>query len=123
MKFVLATGSHIISTSENLDYRYFHETDFRVLDKIKAGKSIMDEDFTADDRQGEFCFGLNHAGKPPTLIQPRPRIKISRIRNGKRVIENEKYDDSMNVVLRNVPCLEIFKACIDKTKIFEITLD
>jgi len=73
MKYELAKG-HTISTMVNLGHRYIHETDKKLLDKIAAGKSVMEEDFTWDDRKGEICFGLNEAYKPPTLCSPRPRI-------------------------------------------------
>lgn len=64
---------HIISTMVNLDHRY-----------LKDGKEII--------------FGLNEAGKPPTLIYPRPNIELTR--NGK--IEDNTSDDAMNVVLSKI---------------------
>jgi len=119
MKFEIAKG-HTISTMVNLDHRYFHNTDTNILQKITSGKSVMDEDFTWEDRKGEICFGLHEAGKPSTLISPRPRIKVKRIKDGKEVIENEQWDDSMNVVLKDIPHEEIFKAMYDKSICFEI---
>ena len=119
MKFEIAKG-HTISTMVNLDHRYFHNTDTNILQKITSGKSVMDEDFTWEDRKGEVCFGLHEAGKPSTLISPRPRIKVKRIKDGKEVIENEQWDDSMNVVLKDIPHEEIFKAMYDKSICFEI---
>jgi len=119
MKFEIAKG-HTISTMVNLDHRYFHNTDTNILQKITSGKSVMDEDFTWEDRKGEVCFGLHEAGKPSTLISPRPRIRVKRIKDGKEVIENEQWDDSMNVVLKDIPHEEIFKAMYDKSICFEI---
>jgi len=121
MKFEVAKG-HTISTVVNLDHRYFHKTDTNILEKIASGKSVMKEDFTWEDRKGEICFGLHEVGKPPTLISPRPRIKLKRIKYGKVVIENELYDDSMNVVLKDIPHEEIFKAMYDKSIVIEIDL-
>jgi hypothetical protein len=121
MKLKKATG-HTISTMENLDHRYFHKTDENVLHKIAIGKSVMEEDFTWEDRKGEICFGLNEYGKPPTLISPRPRIEVRRIKDGKEVIENEKYDDSMNVVLKEIPHEDILKAMYDKSVVIKIDL-
>jgi hypothetical protein len=92
------------------------------LQKIASGKSVMEEDFTLEDRKGEICFGLNEAKKPPTLISPKPKIKVKRIKNDKIVIENEQYDDSMNVVLKDIPHEEIFKAMYDRSIIIKIDL-
>ena len=121
MKFETAKG-HTISTMVNLDHRYFHNTDANVLQKIASCKSVMEEDFTWEDRKGEICFGLHEVGKPPTLISPRPRIEVKRIKDGKEVIENEQLDDSMNVVLKDIPHEEIFKAMYDKSIVIKIDL-
>jgi hypothetical protein len=120
MKFEIAKG-HTISTMVNIDHRYFHNTD-NVLQKIAIQKSVMDHDFTADDRKGEICFGLNEFGKPPTLISPRPIIDVKRIRDGIEVFENEQYDDSMNVVLKDISHEEIFKAMYDHRIVIKIDL-
>ena len=74
------------------------------------------------DGKGEICFGLHEVGKPPTLISPRPRIEVKRIKDGKEVIENEQWDDSMNVVLKDIPHEEIFKAMYDKSIVIKIDL-
>lgn len=121
MKFE-PTNNHDISTAVNLNHRYFHKTDKNVLQKIASGKSVMDEDFTWKDRKGEICFGLHEIGKPPTLISPRPRIEVKRIKDGEQVIEDELYDDSMNVVLKNITHKEILKAMYDKDIIIKIDL-
>lgn len=121
MKFEIAKG-HTISTIINLDHRYFHKTDENVLHKIAIGKSVMEKDFTWEDRKGEICFGLHEAGKPPTLIFPRPRIEVKRIKGGREVIENEQDDDSMNVVLKDIPHEEIFKAMYDREVVIKIDL-
>lgn len=108
MKFEVAKG-HAISTMANLNYRYINETDTNLLSKIADGKSVIDKYFTCEDRNGEICFGLREVGKPPTLISPRPRIEVKRIKEGNVVIENEQHDDSMNVVLRSTSHNEIFQ--------------
>lgn len=82
----------------------------------------MGNDFTWEDRKGEICFGSHEVGKPPTLISPRPRIEVMRIKDGKEVIENEQYDDSMNVVLKDIPHEEILKAMYDKSIVIRIDL-
>ena len=121
MKFEKAKG-HILSTMSNLDHIYFHKDDLNVLQKINDGKSIMDKDFTSKDRKGEICFGLHEVGKPPTLISPRPRIKVKRIMCGKEYIETEKCDNSMNIVLSKYSSDEIYKAMYNKNICFEIDL-
>ena len=121
MKFETAKR-HTISTMVNINHRYFHKTDENILQKIANGESVMEEDFTWEDRKGEICFGLHERGKPPTLISPRPRIEVKRIKDSKEVIENEQYDDSMNVVLKYIPHEEIFKAMYDKSIIIRIDL-
>lgn len=121
MKFEIAIG-HTISTMVNLDHVYFHNTDENVLQKIASGKSVMAEDFTLEDRKGEICFGLSERDKPPTLISPRPRIEVIRIRDGKEVIENEQYDDSMNIVLACISHEVVFRAMYEKRIVFKIDL-
>lgn len=121
MKFEVAKG-HTISTMVNLDHRYFHNTDENILQKIAIGKSVTEDDFTLEDRRLEICFGLNESGKHPTLISPRPRIEVKRIKNGKKVIENEQFDDSMNVVLKHFSHEEIFKAMYDSDIVIKIDL-
>jgi hypothetical protein len=56
------------------------------------------------------------------LISPRPRIEIKRIKEGREVIENEQYDDSMNVVLKDISHEEIFKAMYDRDIVIKIDL-
>jgi len=121
MKFE-KTDKHTISTTENLDHRYFHNSNLNVLKKIELGKSVMDADFTWEDRKGEICFGLHELGKPPTLISPRPRIEIKRINNKKEVIENERSDDSMNIILKTFSLEEILVAMYDKSICLKLDL-
>lgn len=121
MKFEIAKD-HVISTMINIDHRYFHKSDKNILEKISSNKSINDEDFTWDDRVGEIVFGLSEVGNPPTLICPRPNIKIKLIKNGQLTIENEQFDDSMNIVLMTFTFEEIFKAMYDKRICFNMDL-
>jgi hypothetical protein len=121
MKYELAKG-HVTSSSLNLDHRYFHKTDLNVLSKIENEKSVMEKDFTWEDRKGEICFGLNEVHKPATLIYPRPRINIKKIVEDKEEDIDELMDDSMNIVLKNIPHEEIFKAMYDHNIFFEIDL-
>lgn len=81
-------NNHTISTMVNLDYRYLKGDDI-------------------------FTFGLSEYGKPPTLIHPRPRMKI--IRNGE--VSFEKNDDNMNFVLQKISPKEIIDAIKNETLI------
>ena len=120
------TDKHVISTMVNLDHRYIHKNDEVLLKKIEQGKSVMDNDFTWEDRKGVICFGLHEPNKPPTLINPRPKISVKRERdfNGKKtiVIENENFDDSMNLILSKEKPEQIFKALFDDSIFFEYDL-
>lgn len=122
MKFE-PTKKHILSTMVNLDHRYIHKTDYNILNKIKEDKSVMDKDFTWEDRLGVICFGLNEKGKPPTLKYPRPKIKVKKeyFINGEKIIEykDESFDDSMNLVLNKEKPEQIFKALFDNSICFE----
>ncbi len=82
----------------------------------------MEKDFTWEDRKGEICFGLNEVHKPATLIYPRPRINIKKIVEDKEEDIDELMDDSMNIVLKEIPHEEIFKAMYDKSRLFEFDL-
>jgi len=122
MKFEKAED-HVISTMINLDHRYVHYTDINLLSKINQGISVMDENFTHEDRTREICFGLHEAGKPATLIAPRPRIKVKRIdENGDKITYSQFWDDSMNICLANIDFPKIFEAMYDNSKIFEFDL-
>lgn len=115
------TDSHTISSLENLDHRYFNKSDIAALELINKGVSVMSKEWEGK-RANEIVFGLSEVGKPPTLIHPRPKIKVKRIQNGQEVIENEQFDDSMNVVLKVISFKEILTAMYDKSKTLEIDL-
>ena len=73
-----------------------------------------------------FTIGLHELKKPPTLISPRPRIRIQKTivvdSVKKNVIINEIEDDAMNIVLKEVECEDIFKAIHDESFCFEFDL-
>jgi hypothetical protein len=121
MKYEI-TNKHTISTMVNLDHRYIHKTDEVILKKIEQDKSVMDDDFTWEDRKGVICFGLHEAGKPPTLISPRPKIIVKRQHyfNDEKIIslEDERLDDSMNLCLSIEEPIQIFKALFDSSICF-----
>jgi len=125
MKYETA-NNHVISTMVNLDHRYIHKTDEVLLKKTEQGKSVIEDDFTFEDRKGVICFGLNEANKPPTLINPRPKIRVKRERdfNGKKTIlmEDERFDDSMNLALSKEEPEQIFKALFDSSIFFNYDL-
>jgi hypothetical protein len=115
---------HTISTMVNLGHIYIHESDRVLLDKIEQGKKVIGEDcITAFDRKNEIIFGLSEKDKPPTLIRPRPRIKVSRTIEGKTYFQDEQYDDSMNIVLSKFSHEEIYKAMFDKSIVLECVVN
>ena len=73
-----------------------------------------------------FTIGLHEFKKPPTLISPRPRIKVHKtivvdsVRKDITISESE--DDAMNIVLKEVEYEQIFKAIHDKSVCFEFDL-
>ncbi len=73
-----------------------------------------------------FTIGLHEFKKPPTLISPRPRIRIQKTivvdSVEKDIVINEHDDDAMNFVLKEVECEDIFKAINDKSICFEFDL-
>lgn len=114
---------HIISTMVNLGHSYIHKSDTNLLEKIELGKSVMDNDFTWEDRKNIIEIGLHEKDKPVTLISPRPRIRIKRKDNKQfEVIEDEKLDDSMNIILSKIEFDKILEAMYDKSICFEINL-
>jgi len=121
MKYEIS-HNHVISTMVNLDHRYIHKSDKVILKKIAQEKSVMDDDFTFNDRKKVICFGLHEFNKPPTLMSPRPRIEIKKIVNGNVIFENEKRDDNMNIVLKEKSFEEIFRAMFDNSLIIRIDL-
>lgn len=118
--------THTISTMANLGHIYIHKSDANLLNKIEQGKSVMEDDFNWEDRKNEIVFGLHEGGKPPTLISPRPRIKIKRTitKNSirKEVVITEQSDDAMNIVLSKVDPIIIYKAMYDNSICFDFDL-
>lgn len=113
--------THVISSMVNLGHIYIHSSDINLLNKIENNEEITNEDCV-----NQIVFGLREAYKPPTLIYPRPKIKVQR----KEIVDNEEYfwieneslDDSMNIVLSKIDFEEIFKAMYDKSMCFEFDL-
>lgn len=115
MKYKKA-DTHIISTMVNLGYCYIHKTDTNLLEKIEQGKSVLDDDFTWEDREKEIVVGLHEANKPVTLITPRPNILIEKIVDDKTITITQYEDDAMNIALQKFSFDEIFEAMYDKEK-------
>lgn len=118
---------HIISTMSNLAHVYIHSTDSVLLGKISQGKKVTSDKesdlITFADRTKEIVFGLHEHGKPPTLITPRPNIKVKRkeIVDGVEqvVTYTELFDDSMNVALSKQTPEEIYNAMYNESIVFE----
>lgn len=116
-------GGSIISSLGSLDNRYIHEDNSVLLDKINKRISVMDKDFTFEDRKGEICWGLNECGHPPTLVSPRPRILETSIIEDQLVTTDvSDFDSKMNEVLSRYSFDEIFEAMYDRSKYFILSI-
>lgn len=107
---------HNLSTMTNIDHRYIQYNDENFISKINQNKSVMNKDFTFEDRKNEIIFGLHEVGKPSILISPRPRIKL--FKDG--IILTEQNDDAMNIVLEKIDFEHILKAMFDESICIEI---
>lgn len=120
------TDKHILSTMVNLAHFYIHKSEDVVLKKIQEGVSVDSPDLYNAYKKELICFGLHETGKPPTLIYPRPKIRVKRevCFNGKKstVIEREEFDNSMNLVLMKEKPERIFKSLFDDSIVFEYDL-
>lgn len=70
----------------------------------------------------KIIIGLHEAGKPPTLIHPRPKIRVRKTNENSEyryTMFNQGFDDAMNICLRNETPEKIFKALFDNTIKFE----
>lgn len=97
------------STMSDVNYRFFKSED--VLQLIRNKQAVPDE-ITSKE---EIIFGLNEKDKPPTLVWPRPIINVCRKKeNGYYRWFDNVYDDSMNIVLKEIPFDIIYAAMFDK---------
>jgi len=106
---------HSISSISNLDQRYIHKDDKEFLDYINNG--VRHTEMSQDVLSRQIVFGLSEYEKPPTLISPRPKIRILRTKeDGTVSVENEAYDDSMNVILEHISPEKIYFAMYNPKK-------
>jgi hypothetical protein len=70
------------------------------------------------DFKNSIVWGLSEFTKPPTLVNPRPKIKLKTNRNGREVTLTEKYDDAINICLQKETCEDVYKALFDKNMQF-----
>jgi dynactin complex subunit len=101
MKIELSNENDI-SCMGNIDFRYYHVDDV--------------------NKENAIIFGLHEKDKPVTLISPRPRLKVTRIIDNEKVIQNEIFDDSMNVAFSMIPNDLILIAMFNKNILLEIDL-
>lgn len=66
----------------------------------------------------EIIYGLNEAGRPPTLIYPRPKIILIKNIDGRKRVYTDVFDDTMNICLKKEDPQVIYEAMFDKTKKF-----
>lgn len=71
-----------------------------------------------------FVFGLNEAGKPPTLIFPRPNMgefKYIEVDGKRKLVLTSRWDDDiMNIVLMTETPEKIYKSIVEKKGVFII---
>ena len=91
-------------------------------DNYSGGYSSMGKIFDcyihADGRR--IYYGLHELHKPPTLISPRPNVRVYRDEPNR--IAWEDCDDNMNVILQKYTPAEIFRAMYDRTIVLEVDL-
>ena len=131
LKFIKAKG-YILSSMVNLDHRYIHKDDTNLLSKIEKGMACGENGITFEDRKNVIVFGLHEKDKPPILIRPRPKIRVKRLKKIKftdsdlyyerPIIENEDFDDNMNLVFQKESIETIFDSLFDDTVVFEYDL-
>lgn len=88
--------SYLLSSLGTLEYHYIND----------SGKHII--------------FGLSELNKPPTLISPRPNIKVYKTINGIDGVLTNHSDDAMNIVLMNTDYDDIYKAMFDSNLVIKI---
>jgi len=96
------------STMSNLDNRYVHHSDTKLLDKIEQGLSVMDG-ITFEDQKNVIIWGLHEYGYPPGLIHPRPNIMTT----------GAVTDKHMSRVMKENTAEYVFKAMYDRSIVFE----
>lgn len=114
-------------TNETTDTKWFYwqHDKYTDLSTMVFGGSdirfVKDEDF-----DNEIIWGLGEMKKPPTLLYPRPSIKVKRYRKYGEdeyvMNEDQTRDDSMNLVLQKETPETIYKAMYDKSIVFEYDL-
>ena len=119
-----AAPKHLLSSLGDMAYTYIHKSDVALLKKIKEGHGFTFNEKSEEEFKNTILFGLNEHNMPPTLLRPRPKIRVIRERsfgNGKKmnVLETEFFDNSMNVVLLQEDYETIFKAMYDHSIVFE----
>lgn len=70
---------------------------------------VKDKDF-----KSAIVWGLNEGGRPPTLIKPRPKIKVEK--EGR--ILTEQFDDAMNICLAKEDHILIYNSLFNEEKTF-----
>ncbi len=94
-------------------YKSSRKGDYSSMGKI-ADYFVKDDNF-----ENVIIWGLHEAGKPPTLIYPRPNITVIKNKREKDTlisrIHTEVWDDSMNTCLQKETVEDIYKALFDKT--------
>lgn len=78
----------------------------------------VDSRYIKDNRI--IIWGLSEAGKPPTLISPRPKILKTFKSSRGSYTKSEIHDDLMNEVLKTFSHEDIFEALQNRSIIFDL---
>lgn len=70
-----------------------------------------------------IVYGLHEMGHPPTLISPRPKIKLTRInKDDIPTITNELYDSTIDILFQKESVETIYNSLFNKDIAFEYTI-
>lgn len=111
-----ANGRVSISTMGDISFKYFREPS--IIKKIKNREYV-----SMKERIGnEIEIGLSEAGKPITLISPRPKIWLIRDKDNKKNYDDFELvtnmsDDAMNVCFQKYSHNQIYNSIMAQFKI------
>ena len=111
--------THVISTAVNLAHYYIHNTETKVLNKIKQDLPINDNDFVNTKM---IIVGLAFAGLPPVLISPLPKVRLKTLvtinEKPYQIILSEGHSQCTTAMMQEEP-KNILKGIYDDSIVFE----
>jgi len=106
------TGSNSISSLGPIGLLYIHSSN-EAMKLVDKGESIKGLDI-----KDCFILGLNEGGGSPTLISPRPKIKVKKTCGLVWWLEFEWRDISMALAFENESLEDIYNAAINQDVTF-----